>query len=363
MSFNGKLFAESIATAGEDCTAHFTNDALYIDGFATVTIDRLSTRVGGFNHDELFFHWQDEQGNNCSFMPNSESEVKEAISRAPAQLQSHLKEWHFRRRSISIVWISIVSIIVAAVLGSILLWWKYDEALNWITGHISIKNEQVLGDAIFSQIQVDSDFLSEGKAHKVVVEIGTLLSQKSAYEYQWHIAIDPQINAYAIPGGIIIVNSGLLTSIESPDELAAVLAHEIQHIEQRHSLKSMINSMGWAAALLILIGDANIATAVIVHQLGSLYFGREKEEEADTLGLDLLVEHGINPDGMITLMQRFETANSTEVPDWLSSHPSTSDRISRIKEKIKTKACDSCKSLTYNWNDIKTDPLLTDSSE
>lgn len=360
MNFTGRLFSKAVALAGEECSANFFNNALQIDGFDSVPVDQLSTRVGGFNHNELFFHWQDEQGHDCSFMPSSESEVKTAISLAPAELQSHFKQWRYRKRSISVIWVSIISILVATMLGAILLWWKYDEVLTWITTHISVKNEQVLGETIFTQLQADNEFISEGKAHAVVVEIGSLLSKDSAYEYQWYVAKDPQVNAFAVPGGIIVVNSGLLTSIESPDELAAVLAHEIQHIEQRHALKNMINSMGWAAGLLILIGDANIATAVVVHQLGSLYFGRDKEEEADTLGLQLLIDNDINPQGMVSLMQRFETEGAVEIPDWLSSHPATSDRIELIKRQINASACKTCKSLDYIWADIKNDPFLTE---
>jgi len=360
-NFNGRLFAEGIALAGEERIAFFSSSGLHIDKFATVPIDQLSTRVGGFNHNELFFHWQDEQGRDCSFMPSSQSEVKAAINLAPEELQPNFKQWRLRKRSISVGWARIASVLFAIALGAIVLWWKYDEALTWITAHISIKNEQVMGETIFAKMQVDNEFISEGRAHEVVAEIGTLLTQKSAYDYKWHIAKDPQINAYAVPGGIIVINSGLLTAIESADELAAVIAHEIQHVEQRHALKNMINSMGWAAGLLILIGDVNVATAVVVHQLGSLYFGREKEEEADHLGLELLIENEIDPNGMVVLMQRFETDGSDGIPDWLSSHPETADRISHIKEQINVSACVTCVSLDYNWADIKKDPLLADS--
>lgn len=358
-SFNGKLFGYDIALAGEERTAHFSSNALHIDGFSPIPVNRLSCRVGGFNHNELFFHWQDEQQNNCSFMPNSQSEIKTAASEAPAELQPQLKQWHFRKRSISVIWTSIISVVVITLLATILLWWQYDKALTWVTTHISIKNEQALGETIFTQMQTDIEFITDGTAHTTVVQIGTLLSKNSAYEYQWHIAKDSQINAYALPGGIIIVNSGLLTAIDSPDELAAVLAHEIQHVEQRHTLKNMVNSMGWAAGMLVLLGDINVATAVVVHQLGNLYFGREKEEEADNLGLDLLVANNINPNGMLVLMQRLDNENNVELPEWLSSHPTTSDRINHIETQIDAKQCDNCQSLDYDWDTIKDDPRLS----
>ncbi len=359
-SFDGKLFGNGFALSGEERTAYFSNNALHINGFATIPVYHVSSRVGGFNHDELFFHWQDEQGNNCSFMPTPESEIKIALSQAPSELQAELKQWGFRKRSISVIWISIISVAVITVLAVILLWWQYDEALTWVTRHISIENEQSLGETVFTQMQTDTEFITDGAAYSAVVEIGTLLSKKSAYKYQWHIAKDSEINAYALPGGIIIVNSGLLTAIDSPGELAAVLAHEIQHVEQRHSLKHMVNSMGWAAAMLVLLGDINIATAVIVHQLGSLYFGRDKEEEADNLGLDLLIANNIDPYGMLTLMQRLDSENNVDLPEWLSSHPTTSDRIRRIQTQINAKPCASCQTLEYKWEAIKADPALSE---
>ncbi len=359
-SFNGKLFGKGFASVGEERIAYFSNSTLHIDGFATIPTYQISARVGGFNHDELFFEWRDEQGNNCSFMPASKSEIETAITQAPDELQSQLKQWRFRTRSISAIWASIISLVVVTALASVLLWWHYDKALAWVTTHISITNEQALGETVFSQMQVDTEFVEEGTAHAAVAQIGDLLSKNSAYDYQWHIAKDPQINAYALPGGIIVVNSGLLLVIDNADELAAVLAHEIQHVEQRHVLKNMINSMGWAAGMLVLFGDINIATAVVIHQLGSLYFGREKEEEADDLGLDLLIANNINPNGMATLMQKLGNESNVELPEWLSSHPTTTDRISRIQTQINAKPCPSCQSLDYNWQDIQADPILSD---
>jgi predicted Zn-dependent protease len=121
----------------------------------------------------------------------------------------------------------------------------------------------------------------------------------------------------------------------------------------------MINSMGWAAAMLVLIGDINVVTAVVVHQLGSLYFGREKEEKADMLGLELLIANDINPNGMLTLMQRLEDESNVELPEWISSHPTTSERISLIETQINAKPCKSCQTLSYNWKIIKADPSLS----
>lgn len=358
VTFKGKLFGDEIALSGEQCSAYFSDTAFHVDGQPAVAILDLSSRAGGFDHNELFFSWQDKQGSNYTFMPSPKSEVIKAVEQAPILLQEGLKQWKFRKRSISIIWTSIITFLVAALLTTVLVWWKYDEVLTWVTTHISIKNEEALGKKVFAQIETNTEFITDGPAHTALVEIGTLLSKNSAYQYQWHIAKDAQVNAFAVPGGIIIVNSGLLTAIESPDELAAVLAHEIQHIEQRHALKNMINSAGWAAGMLVLIGDVNIVTAVVIHQLGNLYFGREKEEEADYLGLELLIAQNINPNGMLTFMKRLEQENAVNSPVWLSSHPTTSDRIQQIENKINSSACNTCKSLDYDWQVIKTDPLL-----
>ncbi len=158
------------------------------------------------------------------------------------------------------------------------------------------------------------------------------------------IVDNKSLNAFAVPGGVIGINSGLLLFANTEDELASVLAHEIGHLSQRHFARSIDeaqrNTLPTMAALLasILIaatagGDAGTA-AIMATQAASLEhrlkFSRLHETEADRAGADTLVRSGRNPKAMGDMfqnMQRLYRFNGTNVPEYLLTHPLTNNRI------------------------------------
>lgn len=350
--FKGVLYGADLPLAGSNRTARFTSVSLKIDDFDDINLKLLTVRVGGFDHNQLFFHWEAADKSHYSFQLASVVDTKMAIAQAPDLLTPHFRIWHKRRFSISSVWTTLLTAITIIAFACILFWWKYDEVISWVTSQVTIENEQKLGASIFEQMKADADIVDDGLPLETLRAIGGRLTVGSDYDFQWYLVEDPQINAYALPGGIVIVNTGLILAVEHADELAAVLAHEVQHVEQRHSLKSLINSLGWATGMVILLGDINISTAVIVHQLGNMYFSRDKENEADRLGVELLIAADINPSGMLQLMQRLEEESRADIPEWISSHPTTSDRVERITQQLAENPCDSCQSLDYDWGKI-----------
>ncbi len=108
--------------------------------------------------------------------------------------------------------------------------------------------------------------------------IGGRLTQGSRYQYKFHVALDKSVNAFAMPGGFVVVHTGLIQLAESPEELAGVLAHEIQHVEQRHSLRAMAQSLGLYAVLSLLVGDTS-GLASLGGDLLKLKFSRNHETE------------------------------------------------------------------------------------
>jgi predicted Zn-dependent protease len=356
--FKGILYGPSFPLAGSNHIAKFTNTALKIDDFDDINITALTVKVGGFDHNQLFFHWEAADKSKLSFQLASPMDAKLAIEHAPDSLAPHFTIWHRRKLSISTVWTTIITAIAALAIASLLLWWNYDEVVAWAANQVTIENEEKLGISVFEQMKADIDLAEEGPPLTTLRAIGDQLTTQSDYKFQWHLVKDEEINAFALPGGIIIVNTGLITAVDSADELAAVLAHEIQHVEQRHALKSLINSLGWAAGMMIVLGDINVSTAVIVHQLGNMYFSRDKEEEADRLGVELLIASDINPNGRLRLMQRLEDTSSSDMPEWISSHPTTSARVDNIKALLASKPCNTCQSLDYPWDKITSDPTI-----
>lgn len=156
------------------------------------------------------------------------------------------------------------------------------------------------------------------------------------YQLHAYVVYDTEVNAFALPGGYIIVNTGILKKMKSYEELAALLGHEVTHINERHSLRSMLGSISTSIFLSIISGDASGITAFLVNnaeQLRQLSFSRKLEQQADDASIGIMIKNNINPQGMISLMKRLQEEEKIKVPELLSSHPLTADRISNAKTK------------------------------
>jgi beta-barrel assembly-enhancing protease len=149
----------------------------------------------------------------------------------------------------------------------------------------------------------------------------------------------PIVNAYALPGGHIIVYTGMLEKIHDPESLVALLAHEASHVNERHSLRSLLRSTANAIIVSVIFNDASGITATIVgnaQTLNGLKYSRAIETEADEDGMQLMIRNGIDASGMKRLMQVLEKEG--DVPErlsFLSSHPLRKERIEAANRFIK----------------------------
>ncbi|NPB07178.1 MAG: M48 family metallopeptidase [Aquificae bacterium] len=162
--------------------------------------------------------------------------------------------------------------------------------------------------------------------------------------YEFFVVNSSQVNAFALPGGKIIVTRGLILTLEKESELAAVLAHELAHVNARHHAKMLEKTLGLSLLLQIgalIIGGENTTERVLL-QLASigatllaLKFSRDQEREADALGLRFMVEAGYDPWGMVDTFKRFKAMEKDYPPEWLSTHPLPETRIREVTEMIK----------------------------
>lgn len=155
------------------------------------------------------------------------------------------------------------------------------------------------------------------------------------FEFQLMVATSEDVNAFALPGGFIVVNRGLLAAAESGEEVAAVLAHELSHVTLRHSTKRLAGSLGASAALALILGMVDLgAPAYTLAHLSGLGYEREQEREADEAGLSLLMRAGISPLGMATFFER--SSSSVRPPEMTSTHPDPGNRAERARAAAST---------------------------
>ncbi|WP_124982844.1 tetratricopeptide repeat protein [Ralstonia solanacearum] len=230
------------------------------------------------------------------------------------------------------------------------------------TAALSPEMERRLGDRVMRQIRRDPDYVPDPLLSDYLNDIGYRLIESarrqhvagstSASSFELFAVRDPGINAFALPGGYIGVNTGTLVATDSESELASVLGHEIGHVLQRHIARGIDKSgeSMWIALASILLaglaatksGDAAQAlavggqAAVVSNQLA---FSRGAEREADRVGFTLLTGAGYNPDGMPDFFRRLQRVTSIAdtgvVPGYARTHPLTGERIADMEDRAR----------------------------
>lgn len=212
---------------------------------------------------------------------------------------------------------------------------QLDRIAGWVADQIPIEEETRLGRASFESMKGQLKLQDRGAAFDAVQNIGKRLTQGSKYSYEFHVVQDDTLNAFAMPGGVVVVHTGLINATKRPEELAGVLAHEVQHVEQRHSLEGMVKNLGLRAIWALVTGDlgGTLAGQAAV-QLTSLKFSRDAETEADDKGFDALVKQGVDPSGMPEFFKTMSEKAADAPAAFLSTHPLSEDRQRELVERV-----------------------------
>ena len=216
-------------------------------------------------------------------------------------------------------------------------------------GGISQQQEVELGAQQAQQVNAQLPMLQDATVNAYVNSLGNQLARTtSRADLDWHFAVvnTDVINAFALPGGYIYVNRGVLEQASNESEVASVLAHEIEHVVRRHSVKQMeqVNNANIGVALACTLTNVcnNQVAAAAIQVGGSAYFAknsRADEVQADEGGFDTMVRAGINPRGMLTFFDKLlaeeqRSGGSGNASSWFADHPGTQDRISDIQRML-----------------------------
>lgn len=158
------------------------------------------------------------------------------------------------------------------------------------------------------------------------------------YDIRVDVADSDMVNALAVPGGRIVVFRGLIDRASAPDEVAGVLAHEMAHVQNRHPTLGMINTVGWSALLSAFTGGASLSSEAIARlaaHLATSAYTRDLEAQADDGAIAMLTASGIGSDGLARFFKSIREMEDKGVhlPEYLSTHPETRERIAAIESK------------------------------
>ncbi len=214
-------------------------------------------------------------------------------------------------------------------------------------GSITKDQEVALGlQSAPSMIQQYGGLHPDQRAQEYVDQVGNRLvnnsvAAESGYRFDFHLLADPRtVNAFALPGGQVFITEALFSRLESEDQLAGVLGHEIGHVLARHGAERIAKqelTQGLTGAAVIAAGDYSTAQAAqMIASLVNMKYGRDQELESDELGVRLMLEGRYSPEELIGVMKILEEASGgNRQPEFYSTHPSPKNRVQRIKEAIK----------------------------
>lgn len=209
--------------------------------------------------------------------------------------------------------------------------------------------EQNIGAGMYAPMRQSQggDYKLDPELTEYVQSVGNRLAthakRKDELQFEFHVLNDSTPNAWALPGGKIVVNRGLLTELKSEAELAAVLGHEIVHADAAHGAraqsKGMVTQIGAIAGMVLISSkvdsSAGQQAAAIIPALGaqliSTKYGRDAERESDLYGMQYMSEAGYDPQGAVELQETFVRLSEGRPDDWLSglfaSHPPSKERV------------------------------------
>ena len=324
----------------------------------TVSFPDLTVSAGGQDHDQLVLKWTGSRGERTLYLKHPDV-IRAFRQAAPDHLTDPLERAAGRVRQVRhrrrMVWSAVGGVVLAFVLG---LWFGVDLLVELAVSRIPVEWEQKLGQSAYKDFLAQQEVVKEGIAVSAVDEMTRRLTAQipnNPYKFEVTVVKSDVVNAFALPGGYIVVFTGLLKKAENGEEVAGVMGHELNHVLQRHGLERIVKQLGLVAVVSIVLGDQQ-GLVGLAKQLGvellTLKFGREQETEADLTGLQLLYQAKINPSGMITFFQRLSEKDEGRM-EWLSTHPMSQGRAERLKAELAAMPKLSPVPFTFEWPNVR----------
>jgi predicted Zn-dependent protease len=204
-----------------------------------------------------------------------------------------------------------------------------------------------MGATAFQQIKQKTAVSTNPEINQYVNCVANAITSELQGNRQWEVKVFDEpasVNAFALPGGKIGVYTGILKVAKTPDQLAAVLGHEVSHVIAEHGnarMSAAALTQGGLTVAQILTGGSPAQQQQILGLLGLgaqygilLPYGRSQENEADLLGLDLMARAGFDPRSAVDLWRNMAAAGGEQPPEFLSTHPSHESRIEALQERI-----------------------------
>lgn len=216
------------------------------------------------------------------------------------------------------------------------------------TPAVTTEQEVQMGGEYAAQLAQELPLIRDAQVVQYINQLGRSIAQRAdprGIQYTFYVVNAPEVNAFAVPGGYIYVNRGLIERTVNMSELAGVLAHEIGHVVHRHSIDQIQRAQTANTGLGVLYGvllgrNPSGIEQVAVQGVGSAVFAgysRDAERESDASAIQYLINSGINPSGMATMFEKLmaeQQRNPGAVERWFSTHPTSQERVDNTRAAV-----------------------------
>lgn len=239
-------------------------------------------------------------------------------------------------------------LVVLACFAGVFLIWRYGLGLLVAIGVVLTPPQFVSAidrgniaaiDRLFAEpTRIDADRRAEVRA--IFDDLAEVAPQPPYGAYQLHFRDIPKLgaNAFALPGGNIVMTDDFIRQFGDDDIIAAVLGHEMAHVTEKHSLQQLYRSLSIYLLITLIAGDVGPVAEDILLEGGalmSLAYSREHESEADAIGIQVAAKAGYDPAALATFFERLDKMmGGAEGPKWYSTHPNSKDRMEEIQRQI-----------------------------
>ena len=248
------------------------------------------------------------------------------------------RELSRRLRMVGYALAGCVMIACALSLGSSVL-------VKYLAGKVPPDIERKFGDDVIQEMQSKGELLDDTNKTAMLAELAAPLIRvlpAGQNQLHFHICRDAEPNAFALPGGHVVVNAGLLSMVDRPEELLGVLAHEMAHVTQKHHFRKIISAAGPVIIFGVFLHSRSSLLNAVTGASGIMVFqgfSQDYEKEADDVGWQYLLAANVDPSGMITMFQKFQSYEGRLkigqlLPQAFQSHPALSKRISRLQSRL-----------------------------
>jgi Zn-dependent protease with chaperone function len=352
--------------SGTSCTVVPRGGGLEIlvGGQSRVLLDYASMKIAVTGLDDKYLSFAEPAGDGQRrvLVPDKEIATQIEALGAPRSIVDQLgRASSTRTRRKAGRWTVLVAAAAVLIALALAAWAGFLWALEKIVDEIPPEWEVELGRAVATDLLAEQQVCSDPTLNNAVQELGRrLVVGVGVSPYRWRIRVldSDEVNAFALPGGYVFVNRGLIEKAGGAHEVGGVVAHEVSHVIERHGLENAVREIGLMLVLYSVVGDSGAIEQFLAANaagMASMSFSRDQEREADRGGARIMYAAGLDPAGLIRFTQTLATEEGAvrESLTILSTHPASAERAEELAELIAEWGPPQITPLESDWSAIK----------